>query len=50
MMIPFLDLSSTNYCIRDELFLAFDRVLSSGQFIVGPELSRFESEFAEYCQ
>ena len=29
---------------------AFEAVLDSGQYILGPEVSAFESEFAEYCQ
>lgn len=34
--------------IRDELDVAFRRVLDSGWFIMGPELEAFEAEFAEY--
>ena len=29
---------------------AFEAVLDSGQYILGPEVSAFEEEFAEYCQ
>ncbi|MCL6479814.1 MAG: DegT/DnrJ/EryC1/StrS family aminotransferase, partial [Peptococcaceae bacterium] len=33
---------------RTEIFRAFSRVVESGWFILGPEVSRFERNFAEY--
>lgn len=33
---------------RKEILRAFSRVVDSGWFILGPEVSRFESKFAEY--
>ena len=48
-MIPFLDLRSINYRDQEEFKSAFNRVLSSGCFILGNETSQFESEFASYC-
>lgn len=48
--IPFLDLSSVNDPLRDELSAAFARVMQSSTFIMGPELEAFEEEFAHYCQ
>ena len=41
-MIPFLDLKNINLAYKDELTQAFNRVLDSGWFIMGPELEAFE--------
>ncbi|RLB67116.1 MAG: erythromycin biosynthesis sensory transduction protein eryC1 [Deltaproteobacteria bacterium] len=46
--IPFLDLTSEIEQIRPEIDQAIARVLDSGEFIFGPELSSFETEFATY--
>ncbi len=35
--------------IRDEIHSALDRVLQSGWYILGQEVSAFEREFADYC-
>jgi len=35
--------------IREPLEAAFQRVIESGWFIMGPEVGAFESEFAQYC-
>ncbi len=48
-MIKFLDLKSINAQYRDELIEAFTRVLDSGWYILGEEVSRFEQAFARYC-
>lgn len=48
-MIPFLDLRSVNASCREELITACTRVIDSGWYIAGSELSQFESEFAQYC-
>lgn len=47
--IPFLDLTGVNGALRDEYDLAWKAVLGHGRFIGGPEVERFEEEFAEYC-
>ena len=49
MSVPFLDLKSINSSYRTELHSALDRVLDSGQFILGNEVESFELEFAKYC-
>lgn len=49
-MIPFLDLQGLNASLSAEFQAGLARVLSSGQFILGPEVEAFESEFAAYCQ
>ncbi|TOE88922.1 DegT/DnrJ/EryC1/StrS family aminotransferase, partial [Vibrio parahaemolyticus] len=48
-MIPFLDLKSINLQYHNELKEACARVIDSGWYIMGNELTQFESEFAEYC-
>ncbi|MES2790119.1 MAG: DegT/DnrJ/EryC1/StrS family aminotransferase [Planctomycetota bacterium] len=48
--IPFLDLSEQVQELRSEIDEAIARVLSSGWFVLGPELERFESEWASYTQ
>jgi dTDP-4-amino-4,6-dideoxygalactose transaminase len=35
--------------LADELKAAIERVLASGSYILGPEVSAFEQEFAGYC-
>jgi dTDP-3-amino-3,4,6-trideoxy-alpha-D-glucose transaminase len=47
--VPFHDLAAGHDEIRDELDAAWHRVLASGRYILGPEVERFEAEFAEYC-
>lgn len=48
-MISFLDLKNINAVCREELIEACTRVIDSGWYITGNELSRFETEFATYC-
>lgn len=48
-MISFLDLKNINAACREELLEACIRVIDSGWYISGNELSRFEAEFANYC-
>ena len=47
--VPFLDLQRLHREIRGPLEAAFQRVLDSGWFILGPEVEAFEAEFAQYC-
>lgn len=47
--IPFVDLKSQLRTVQYEVDLAMSEVLESGQFIGGPVVERFESEFAKYC-
>ena len=47
--IPFLDLGGVNLGLREEFDLAWKTVLGHGGFIGGPEVERFEREFAAYC-
>ena len=48
-MVNFLDLKRINAQYREELIAAMTRVLDSGWYIIGKELSNFEESFAEYC-
>src|SRR5262249_45540714 len=44
--VPLLDLKRQNKACEPELRAAFERVMASGQFILGPEVEAFESECA----
>ena len=46
--VPVLDLSPEIESLWDEFNEAFERVLRSGRFIMGPEVKAFETEAAEY--
>lgn len=48
MTIPFLDLSEQIDELWDDIHTAVDRVLRSGQFVLGPEVTAFEQETAAY--
>jgi dTDP-4-amino-4,6-dideoxygalactose transaminase len=48
-VISFLDLREINSMYRQELVEACTRVIDSGWFISGNELSTFEKDFSEYC-
>jgi dTDP-3-amino-3,4,6-trideoxy-alpha-D-glucose transaminase len=49
MGVPLFDSSTPVHGLREELRAAIDRVLDSRRFILGPEVSGFEEEFAAYC-
>lgn len=46
--VPLLDLSESHGPLEAALLQDFERVLRSGQFILGPELSAFETELAAF--
>ena len=48
-MIPLVDLQAQYASIKDEIDTAVLRVLDSGRFALGPEVTAFEEEFAAYC-
>jgi dTDP-4-amino-4,6-dideoxygalactose transaminase len=48
-MIPFLDLGAQYRDLKPEIDAAVIRVLESGQFVGGQEVSALEEEFASYC-
>lgn len=49
MMVKFLDLKQINEKFEDEFKISLERVLSSGWYINGNELSQFERDFSKYC-
>jgi dTDP-4-amino-4,6-dideoxygalactose transaminase len=48
-VVPFLDLKSINLRHRDTFGAALQRVLDSGQLLLGKETEAFEAEFAAWC-
>ncbi|MFZ0333007.1 MAG: DegT/DnrJ/EryC1/StrS family aminotransferase [Candidatus Acidiferrales bacterium] len=50
MKVPFLDLPAAYAELRGELDAAYHRVMDSGRYLLGDELTQFESEFAAYCE
>jgi dTDP-4-amino-4,6-dideoxygalactose transaminase len=47
-VIPFVDLKAQYAAIKTEVNAAIQRVLDSCQFTLGPEVAKFEAEFADY--
>jgi dTDP-4-amino-4,6-dideoxygalactose transaminase len=47
--VPFLDLGAAYRELKDDIDTAVARVLASGRYILGGEVSSFEREFAAYC-
>lgn len=46
--VPFLDLGVQTAEVQAEVRERWDRILSTSGFVLGPEVERFESEFAAY--
>src|SRR5947209_296754 len=49
MPVPLFDTSSPLRPLREQLRGAIERVLDRERYILGPEVSAFEQEFAAYC-
>ncbi|MEM7682306.1 MAG: DegT/DnrJ/EryC1/StrS family aminotransferase [Planctomycetota bacterium] len=49
MAVPLFDLTLQHQQLRPELRRAFERVVDSGHFIMGPVVEEFERALAEYC-
>ncbi len=47
--IRFLDLKAIQLELKEELDVAYHRVVASGWYILGEEVAAFEREFAHYC-
>ena len=50
MNVPFLELKPTYLELKEEFDAAYNRVMDSGWYLLGAELTAFESEFAAYCE
>ena len=48
MPVPLLDVNAQNLPLERELTEAFSRVLRSGHFIMGPDVTTFEAEVAKF--
>lgn len=48
-MIPFASPERGYQKHKKEILVAVERTLDSGKYILGPEVERFEEEFARYC-
>jgi dTDP-4-amino-4,6-dideoxygalactose transaminase len=49
LKIPFLDLGAIHADMASELSEAWQQVITTGQFIGGEYVDRFEAEWAQYC-
>jgi dTDP-4-amino-4,6-dideoxygalactose transaminase len=49
MAVDLFDTRTPLEPLRDELMAAIEQVVESGRYILGPEVSAFEAEFAAYC-
>ncbi len=49
LTVPYVDMARETAPLLDELRHAADRVLRSGLYILGEEVTAFEAEFAAYC-
>ena len=49
-MIPFLDLKRQYQEIKSDVDTTITRVVESGQFVLGPEVTAFEERFGAYCK
>jgi dTDP-4-amino-4,6-dideoxygalactose transaminase len=48
MKVPFVDLAQQHLTLGEELRQVFARVLARSSFILGPDVLKFEEDFAEY--
>ena len=49
LRVPFVDLRIQHARIADVVAQGFEEVLAETSFILGPQVDRFEREFADYC-
>jgi dTDP-4-amino-4,6-dideoxygalactose transaminase len=48
--IPLVDLGLAHRRIADDVQTAFNEVLANTSFVLGPAVTKFEAEFAAYCE
>ena len=49
MKVKFVDLLAQHEPLETQLMETFSRVVRTGSFVLGPEVEKFESQFAAYC-
>lgn len=49
MRVPFLDVGAGYAALKPELDTAYQRVMTSGRYVLGAEVEAFQEEFAQYC-
>jgi dTDP-4-amino-4,6-dideoxygalactose transaminase len=47
--VPFVDLGPIHAPLKEEILAGVAGLIDSGAFINGPQVARFEAEFADYC-
>ena len=50
MKVPFLDLKSQYNNIKEEIAVALQDVLENTSFAGGPQVAKFEREYADFCE
>lgn len=50
MTVPLIDLSQQHQQLMPELLQAFEQMVKSGRFILGPAVEHFEQSLAQYCR
>jgi dTDP-4-amino-4,6-dideoxygalactose transaminase len=49
MSVPFIDFTEQNKSIQAEVDACYRRVIEKSSFIMGPDVKKFEEEFARFC-
>jgi len=49
VQVPFLNLAAQHATLKDEILSSVEKVLAGGHYILGPNVTAFESEIAAYC-
>jgi dTDP-4-amino-4,6-dideoxygalactose transaminase len=49
MQVPYVDMPARYSSIRERVLESVDRVFSTGRFVLGAEVERFEERFAKLC-
>ncbi len=47
--IPLVDLGAQHELVAEQVAAGFARVLAAGSYVLGPEVEKFEREYANYC-
>src|SRR5258708_441557 len=49
MQVKFVDLAAQYLNLREEILEKFDAISRTGNYVLGPDVSEFEKDFALYC-